>query len=1309
METSLVMDSAVVTSSLDRSSQSFLQFVRGRDVAVLEKLLSEHSQRAFVQARRMLGSASDAEDAVQEAFLQLVRTSGKFDGRVPFGAWLARLVHGAALHMSRSRMRRARREGVAAVASDGRQAAPDEERYETIRRAVAELPERYRAALDLHYFAGLDQGECAAALGLSVVALKSRIQRGRERLRTRLARIGITATSAAIVEALVAPPAVAGSEGAVAAGISKLTGSIAAGNALPASLLPSIGFTLITKLAVVLPLVLVVSAPLYFYAVATSHRREFAVATDPRLLDILAKKIDCDYRWDSLWAVSADLDMRVGLNIAYPQEVDEIFTLEAKQVTVREVLEKIAAIGGLELEYHENSAVFWKRADDQSLDQLAEQLKNGDVSARIRAVYDLAQLGDKRIYPLLLSALADENDQVIGLAIGSLHSHRTTLYYGRNKTNAEVYDAAGPLLMHQLSLDKRSDSGYRTEPVLLGALRYPRAIDTLIASINSGLPEVRTPAYEALSLSRDQRAVEALITRIAENRRGNEASTALAAMRDPRAADKLIPLLNHPDVKVRQNAAAALARTSDQRALAAMIQLLVTTEANQYDEGEARLRRTVVAALDGCQDAKVIEAIADLLLDTDSVVRQKAAVSLCHAGDRRGFEAVLPLLADPSVQGQIYWAPILASTHDSRLIDSLIALLADPDPKVRSDAAEHLASIRDPRATDVLLARLQDPDADVRSETGWALRYSRDPRVTDALIALFDNPDRNNAESAAKIRGRLSQAWATLRDPRTLDLLLARLNDPDPDVRKSFAEALQYRRTPRAVDALLVLLDDADSSVRSSAVNSLGRIADARSIEPLIALLVTDDQELRNRVMDALAYSGDPRVIEAVVSRLADPDTSMRKGAARALYALLSKGRGLNMDRATDLLIGMLSDPDDDLRYLSASILSIHLSYPRAKAALIPLMTDANAKVRKAAVASLVWTIPEARFIEQLVPLLADPDSETRRTVLGALGRIPDRAMIDILTSKLSDPDSKMRNCAASALIARQDSFSIQAVRTLLSDSDPQIRSCLVATLLRDTSGVKPLESLPQYVDALARLTTDSDAGLRKNVAEVLGKIHDQRAIDALTPLAEDAQAAVRTTAVSALCAQGPLALDALLALAKSPDLDICRLAATGLANMEDSRIFDAFSALLHHSEAKFRAIAARDFGNMRDARVFPEVLERLNDPDPEVRSLLARKVGWSMRRTDVKSDLEGREKRALDALLPLLEDPDSRVRAGAAHGLGIIGSRDLPVIQALIRRLEDPDAKVVDTAVFALEQIPDLRCKEALRDHRQRRPVKMP
>ena len=162
------------------------------DHSAAQALVSRHLPKMLALARRMLADPAEAEDAVQDAFTRLWTHAARWQpGRAKFETWLYRVT----LNQCYDRLRRrpaARLEAAAEVADPA--PGPDEtlnsaELAGQIDAALAELPERQRAAIQLCHYQECGNIEAAEILGISVEALESLLARGRRTLRNRLAHL----------------------------------------------------------------------------------------------------------------------------------------------------------------------------------------------------------------------------------------------------------------------------------------------------------------------------------------------------------------------------------------------------------------------------------------------------------------------------------------------------------------------------------------------------------------------------------------------------------------------------------------------------------------------------------------------------------------------------------------------------------------------------------------------------------------------------------------------------------------------------------------------------------------------------------------------------------------------------------------------------------------------------------------------------------------------------------------------------------------------------------------------------------------
>jgi len=181
----------------DRSDGELLQqFLTARDEKAFETLVDRHGPLVRGVCLRVLGNAADADDAFQATFLVLVRNAGSIRQQHSIAPWL----HGVARRIAhKSRLNAARRRERENAAKDEPAAAPSaaedmswRELMQVVDEEVAALPEKYAAPLVLCCLQGKSRDEAAQELGCPVGSIKKRLEQGRELLRSRLVRRGLT-------------------------------------------------------------------------------------------------------------------------------------------------------------------------------------------------------------------------------------------------------------------------------------------------------------------------------------------------------------------------------------------------------------------------------------------------------------------------------------------------------------------------------------------------------------------------------------------------------------------------------------------------------------------------------------------------------------------------------------------------------------------------------------------------------------------------------------------------------------------------------------------------------------------------------------------------------------------------------------------------------------------------------------------------------------------------------------------------------------------------------------------------------------
>jgi RNA polymerase sigma-70 factor, ECF subfamily len=184
------------------------------DGSALEVLMTRYSARVYRLAYGITRSAPDAEEVVQDVFLQVVHKGAGFEGRAALGSWIYRITTNLSLNKRRGKWREletslddllptykpdGHRDGDRAFLVSDWSGTPERELLSgesrrILEEAIDRLPEHYRAVLVLKDVEELSSEEVAEVVGDTVAAVKTRLHRARMALREQLTRhLGVRA------------------------------------------------------------------------------------------------------------------------------------------------------------------------------------------------------------------------------------------------------------------------------------------------------------------------------------------------------------------------------------------------------------------------------------------------------------------------------------------------------------------------------------------------------------------------------------------------------------------------------------------------------------------------------------------------------------------------------------------------------------------------------------------------------------------------------------------------------------------------------------------------------------------------------------------------------------------------------------------------------------------------------------------------------------------------------------------------------------------------------------------------------------
>lgn len=174
----------LAATAADRAADEarWVERARQADPSAFEKLYRANVDRVYGLCLRMTGERSEAEDCVQEAFIQAWNKLDKFRGDAAFGTWM----HRVAVNVVLGRMRKSKREQdrIRAVSdvAPAREAIADDGAMRDLEQAINELPSGARHVFVLHAVYGYSHGETGDMLGIAEGTSKAQLNRARRLL-----------------------------------------------------------------------------------------------------------------------------------------------------------------------------------------------------------------------------------------------------------------------------------------------------------------------------------------------------------------------------------------------------------------------------------------------------------------------------------------------------------------------------------------------------------------------------------------------------------------------------------------------------------------------------------------------------------------------------------------------------------------------------------------------------------------------------------------------------------------------------------------------------------------------------------------------------------------------------------------------------------------------------------------------------------------------------------------------------------------------------------------------------------------------
>jgi HEAT repeat protein len=420
---------------------------------------------------------------------------------------------------------------------------------------------------------------------------------------------------------------------------------------------------------------------------------------------------------------------------------------------------------------------------------------------------------------------------------------------------------------------------------------------------------------------------------------------------NPRALGALAAAtLTDPDAEVRRLAAAALGRLAEPGRYEPLFQALQDPQPEVIKSAMSGLRRAT--------DERVIGKLVPLLRHQNFSVRASAA------------QTIDTIRWVPRDREERLWFQVAkgwyggAAASGAGALPALQLTIQTGPVSAAVRAVEALGLISDPRVVKLLRTSLQSNELAVRIAAADSLGKVGGGEAVETLTACLRSNHTQVRVASVQALGKLNAAEAT-------GVIGKMLQDKEWEVRQEAAVALGRLGNPEACEALMTALNDSDADVREAGVMALGKIRDRRGVGPLVLALKDEVASVRRMAAASLSRI-DPDWVTLPETRAAAEQLKLAiqnaEPAIRFFVAqlLINLGElapdallGLTPEdhlaspaikrkrMATNLFIGLLEDPDREVRQAAAESLG-YLGGDRARQALTRTAGDQDGDVAAA-------------------------------------------------------------------------------------------------------------------------------------------------------------------------------------------------------------------------------------------------------------------------------------------------------------------------------------------------------------------------